>query len=244
MARKAKQTPEPEVVETAVVAGIKGFDKDFRCRGFQFEPGKTYEEPGKPVICQKGFHYCTNPLDIFGYYPPADSRFGEVEGIGETVTHSEDSKVACSKIHIKAEIGLSALIGAGIKFVFNRVDWTKAEQTTDAVRGAASATGVQGAASATGVRGAASATGVQGAASATGVQGAASATGDEGCAVSLGIEGKAKGAKGAWLTLAEWKQDKKYDWHRVNVQTVQVDGKKIKADTFYSLVSGKFVESK
>ena len=62
--------------------------------------------------------------------------------------------------------------------------------------------------------------------------------------MSLGIEGRAKGATGAWLTLAEWKQDKKYDWHRVNVQTVQVDGKKIKADTFYSLVSGKFVESK
>lgn len=71
---------------------------------------------------------------------------------------------------------------------------------------------------------------------------AATNTGKEGCAVSLGIQGKAKGANGCWLTLAEWKYTD-CKWHRIDVQTIQVDGKKIKADTFYILVDGKFQEA-
>ena len=73
-------------------------------------------------------------------------------------------------------------------------------------------------------------TGTQSAATNTGTQSAATNTGDEGCAISLGIGGKARGAKGCWLTLAEWKE-KDNEWHRVDVRTVIVDGKIIKADT-------------
>ena len=108
-------------------------------------------------------------------------------------------------------------------------------------RGAASATGDQGAASATGYQGAASATGDRGAASATGYQGAASATGEESCSVALGYEAKAKGAKGCWITLAEW-ADIDDKWHRIDVRTRKVDGKHIKADTWYQLIEGKFAE--
>ena len=109
--------------------------------------------------------------------------------------------------------------------------------------GAASATGDSGAASATGYSGAASATGDSGAASATGNSGAALATGAEGCACAVGLDGKALGAKGCWLTLAEWKEVKG-ELHRVNVKTARVDGKKVKANTFYTLKGGKFVEVK
>lgn len=66
-------------------------------------------------------------------------------------------------------------------------------------------------------------------------------TGEEGCAISLGIEGKAKGGKGCWLTLAEWKQIESV-WHRVDVQTKLIDGEHIKADVFYQLRDGKFEE--
>jgi hypothetical protein len=61
-------------------------------------------------------------------------------------------------------------------------------------------------------------------------------------ALSMGIEGKASGALGCWIVLAEWKQDKKGNWKIKTVKTAKVDGKKIKPDTYYTLVEGKFVE--
>lgn len=78
---------------------------------------------------------------------------------------------------------------------------------------------------------------------ATGDSGAASATGEEGCACALGIDGRAMGAIGCWLTVAEWTPGKQGDWHRIDVQTVKVDGETIKTETFYKLEGGKFVEA-
>ena len=51
----------------------KGFDKELKCRDFQYEVGKEYEET-KADLCSCGFHACENPLDVFNYYPPATSR--------------------------------------------------------------------------------------------------------------------------------------------------------------------------
>lgn len=57
----------------------KGFDKDLKCRDFQYEIGKTYEEP-TAELCEKGFHACEYPLDVFEYYAPGDmSRYCEVD---------------------------------------------------------------------------------------------------------------------------------------------------------------------
>lgn len=77
----------------------------------------------------------------------------------------------------------------------------------------------------------------------TGYGSAATNTGYEGCAISLGIEGKAQGKNGCWLTLAEWKQSAAGDYHRVDVQTIRVDGIIIKEDVFYQLKNGMFVEA-
>ena len=110
-------------------------------------------------------------------------------------------------------------------------------------QGAASATGDQGAASATGDRGAASATGYQGAASATGYQGAASATGKAGVALAAGYECKAMGALGCAICCVE-----RGEWDGeahpiIAVKAAIVDGEKIKADTWYCLKNGEFVEA-
>ena len=62
---------------------FKGFDKDMKCRGFQFEEGKTYHED-KAVLCNKGFHACERPLDVFNYYRPGErSIYREVELEGQ-----------------------------------------------------------------------------------------------------------------------------------------------------------------
>src|SRR3990167_10782054 len=111
--------PEPvSPVETVIT--YKGFDRDFRCRDFQFEVGKTYEHPGEVKICASGFHACEHPLDVFGYYPPASSRFAEVQQSGSLAWHSEDTKVASASITIKAEIQLSAMVERAVKWVFDR----------------------------------------------------------------------------------------------------------------------------
>ena len=96
---------------------------------------------------------------------------------------------------------------------------------------------------ASGCRSAATNTGYRSAATNTGDRSAATNTGKEGCAISLGIDGRASGAVGCWLTIAEWQRDSNGEWHRLDVQTRRVDGERIKADTFYVLRGGEFVEA-
>ena len=233
--------------------GYKGFNEKFQCtpegKVFQYEVGKEYEFDD-PIWCQRGGHFVENPLAVFEFYPPT-GRFGEVEGDGVLDQTDASTKRVAKKLHIKAELSLSALIGVGVKFILDKVDFTNSREsntgyqsaaTNTGTRSAATNTGERSAATNTGERSAATNTGYQSAATNTGYQSAATNTGVEGCAVSLGIDGRAKGAVGCWLTLAEWKEDSSFTWHRIDVQTRKVDGKEIKADAFYSLKDGKFVE--
>ena len=122
-------------------------------------------------------------------------------------------------------------------------------------RGASSATGDYGASSATGDYGASSATGNCGASSATGYRGASSVSDPTGVAVAWGHEAKAKGCLGAHLILSDWRYtgEKWFDgdyktpydvesWELAGAKMVQVDGEKIKADTYYRCVDGEVVE--
>ena len=190
----------------------KGFDKDLKCRDYQFEVGKEYEEE-KADICNCGFHACENPLDVFGYYPPADSRYCEVD-LDVNDQKSDDSKRVGKHIKINAEIGLPGLIKAGVEYTKDQVDWEHAKVSN---------------------------TGDWSAATNTGYQSAATVTGKESVAMAVGCDSKAKGALGCYLVLSEWKRiDGEY--HIVDVQSAKVDGETIKPDTFYKLIDGKFVE--
>ena len=108
--------------------GFKGFDKDLKCRGFQFEIGKEYEEQ-EALLCNKGFHACEYPLDCFGYYSPADSRFCEVEIEDNGERQNSDTKVCGKKIKIGAEIGIKGLIKAAFEYTKERC--TSAQQGAD-----------------------------------------------------------------------------------------------------------------
>jgi hypothetical protein len=220
--------------------GFKGFDKNLKCRDKQYEIGQTFEE-GEADLCRRGLHFCEYPLDCFGYYPPSESRFAEIEAEEVSDKKGDSSKRVAKKITVKGELSLRGLIEAAVKFTFDMAEWKDDDKATGD-QGAASATGNRGAASATGYQGAASATGDQGAASATGDQGAASVRGENSVAMATGIEGKAAGALGCWIVLADWVQEKNGYWRIKRVKSVKVDGKKIKPDTFYCLCDGKFVE--
>ena len=88
-----------------------------------------------------------------------------------------------------------------------------------------------------------SATGSGGVSSATGYKGASSADNSTAVAVAWGYESKAKGCIGVHIVCAEWKHDNlNNDWVFVGAKMSIVDGVKIKADTYYTLRDGEFVE--
>ena len=124
------------------IKGFKGFNSNFKCRDFQFEVGKTYTTD-KAVICESGFHFCENPLDIWNYYFPSNSRYAEVKGSGKTATHTNDSKVACTHLKVGIEIGLNDIISAGVKFILDKVDWTNNKESNTGDQSAATVEGKQ-----------------------------------------------------------------------------------------------------
>ena len=234
------------------IKGYKGFDKNLKCRGYQFERGKTFEEKEKPMCCNNGFHFCEYPLDVFSYYAPSDSRFCEVEALGDIDKEEKNTKIATNKIKIGAELNFESLTKAAINFIYERVNKEETEETiknknnsiasNTGYSSVASNTGDRSVASNTGDRSVASNTGDSSVASNTGYSSVASNTGKKGIASSIGIEGKAKGSIGTWLVLAEWKVNDDYRWEVKEVKTAIVDGENIKADTLYQLNNGKFVE--
>ena len=123
------------------IKGYKGFDKDMTCRGFQYESGKDYTYDGDIECCRSGFHFCENPLEVLSYYPPATSRFCEVEGSGNSDGENDDSKISVSNLNIGLEIGLSGLIQAGIKFILDKVNYNNNKATNTGDYSAAPNTG-------------------------------------------------------------------------------------------------------
>ena len=101
------------------IKAYKAFDKDLSCRGFKYEVGKEYEETGDIKACEKGFHACPYPLDVFSYYTPAGSRFCEVEQSGK-IDDLESDKVCSSKIRIGAELDIRGLVKAAVSYVKER----------------------------------------------------------------------------------------------------------------------------
>ena len=234
------------------IKGFKGFDKNLKCRNYQYEVGQDFEETGNIKACSNDFHFCENPADIFSYYPPSDSgnlnRYCEVEGTGKIDKDSDDSKIACSKIHISAEIGIKGLINAWVKFILDKVNWDDSKATNTGDRSAATNTGYQSAATNTGDRSAATNTGDRSAATNTGDQSAATNTGyqsaaivdgKDSIAIVTGKDSKAKGVLGCWIVLTERGNRDGETYPILSVQAFKVDGKSIKEDTFYKLVDGK-----
>ena len=174
----------------------KGFDKDLRCRGFQYDVGGEYEKQ-EANICREGFHACENPLDTLRYYRPGDSRYCEVDLEDNGQRESGDSKVCGKKIKIGAEIGLDGVIKAGVRFIFEKCDGAT-EDYASGESGNAAASGWMGNAAASGESGNAAASGTSGNAAASGWMGNAAASGTSGNAAASGTSGNAaaSGARG------------------------------------------------
>ena len=206
----------------------KGFDKDLKCRGYQYEIGGEYTEDSAE-LCKRGFHACELPHDIFNYYAPAESRFCEVDLDATDEQNSEDSKRVGTRIKIGSEISAADIAKISVKAFFDRMQFAEKIASSNTNNA-----GDRGAANA-GDRGAANA-GNYGAAVVR--DGGKAKVGKGGVAVGLGKEAMASGAIGAVLVLTE--RDSRYNI--INAAAVIVDGEKIKANTYYAMKNGEIVE--
>ncbi|EFM0366282.1 hypothetical protein CK34_003908, partial [Escherichia coli] len=154
---------------TKEIVTFKGFNKDLKCRDFQFEIGKTFHHEGKIEACGSGFHACECPFDVFCYYSPADSRFAETISFGVTDREEGgDTKIASASITIKGELTLPQFIQRGIEWIWSKIDKSLEQQIMTGDWSAATNTGYQSAATNTGNRSAATNTGNRSAATNTG----------------------------------------------------------------------------
>ena len=208
----------------------KGFDKNLRCRDFQYKIGGIYEMDGEIKVCNRGFHACESPFDVFDYYTMIDSRFCEVEQDGNISKEDRGTKICSSKIKIKAELKLADMINLGVEWL---KEITSPEKIKTSIKDNSSGNYAQIGSSGYGAKIGSSGNGAK-----------IDSTG-EGCVIMCaGINSVAKASKGSWITLSEWSYSEgKRRYIPICVKTEFVDGEKIKADTYYSLKGGVFVES-
>ena len=203
------------------ITTYKGFKQDLTCRGYQFEIGKTFEHDGKVRACSSGFHSCEYPLDCFGYYPPAESRYAETIAQGDISRDGSDSKIASASITIKAEVSVHQLVTRAIEWIWSKVDRSLEQQVM------------------TGDYSAASNTGYRSAASNTGDYSAAEVSGSHSVAVAFGIESKARASATSAIVLC-YRND---EGELIHIRASKVGENGIKPDAWYTLnADGQFVE--
>ena len=212
------------------ITSYKGFDKNMQCRGFQYEVGKEYEMDGEIKCCKQGFHACKSPIEVWDYYDMLNSRFAEVEQSGKIYEEEKSTKVCSSRIKIKAELKLADIINIG-------VEWLKDITTPSKVKAYCALNDNGDRKKQIGSSGDYAQIG------SSGDYDQIYSTGEDSVIMCAGNSSRAKAKVGSWITLAEWKwSDEKNHHVPVCVKTEYVDGVNIKADTWYQLKNGKFVE--
>ena len=210
--------------------GFKAYDPGLVCRGYQYEEGKTYKKNGHGVCVGGVTHYCVNPFDVLDYYPLVreDCKFSEfttVEAIDEPVT-DDNRKFATSTIKIGVKLGFAGFVKACIDFVYEKTIKNMPSAKVDT--GDSAQIGSSGNYAKIG---------------SSGDYAKIDISGNDSVGAAVGVGSVIKGAVGNWITLAEWVYDSDKQRHiPVCVKSAQIDGKIIKADIWYKLSGGEFVE--
>ena len=249
----------------------KGFGPGLVCRDKQYAENTVFEEE-KAVICENGMHYCKNPMDVLDHYGFLNengeyNEFAEVEPLAEE--HTEDNKKYCTtKLKIGAKLSFNKFLKACIDFTIEKTkidtnfgnsaqigssgdvarigssgDWAQIGSSGDWAQIGSSGDRAQ-----IGSSGDVARIGSSGDVARIGSSGdraQINSTGDDSVICCAGDGSIAKAKKGSWITLSEWVYSKEKDrCIPVCVKTEQVDGERIKEDTFYRLINGKFEEVK
>ena len=193
----------------------KATDKNMKCRGLQYELGKTVEEPVAD-LCNKGLHACTSPLDVLKYYDPGKgSRYFSADAEDVSDKKSDDSKIVCKKLTLEAEIGIPGLVKAHVAYVMEHLNKDYSAATN---------------------------TGRQSAATNTGNYSAATVEGKDSIAVASGFCSKAKACLGSAICVCERGEWDGHTYPLLHVRAAIVDGVTLQPDTWYTLVNGEFWE--
>ena len=204
-----------------VITSYKAFDKNMQCRGFQYEVGKEYEMDGEIKCCNRGFHACKSPIEVWDYYDMLNSRFAEVEQSGKIDKEDNSTKVCSSKIKISAELKLADIIKLGVEWIKDVTSPYKVKTTDKLVDNSGYSAQI----------------------GSSGDYAKIDSTGEDSVVMCAGNKSRAKAKVGSWITLAEWEwNDEKNRYVPVCVKTEYVDGDRIKADTWYQLKDGEFIE--
>ncbi len=200
--------------------GYKGFEPGLICRGKQYEENTVFKE-GEAKPCISGMHFCEDPFEVLRYYSIVDdngdfNEFAEVEAMDEPVT-DDGKKFASTELKIGAKFSFKGFIDACVDFALKK---TKFDSGPDACIGSSGPYACIGS---------------------SGPDACIGSSGKNSVIMCAGIDSKVKAKKGSWITLAEW-QNIDDEWTPVCVKTEQVDGERIKEDTFYRLKGGEFVE--
>ena len=231
-----------------VITSYKGFDKNMKCRGFQYEVGKEYEMDGEVKCCNQGFHACKSPMEVWDYYDMLDSRYAEVEQSGKIDAGENSTKVCSSRIKIKAELKLADIINIGVEWLKDITSPSKVKTDGELNDNGdrRKQIGSSGDSAKIGSSGNSAQIGSSGDYAKIGSSGnyaQIDSTGEDSVIMCAGNSSRAKAKLGSWITLAEWKwSDEKKRDVPVCVKTEYVDGDNIKADTWYKLKNRKFVE--
>ena len=205
---------KPKTPDT--ITAFKGFDKDFSCRGFKYEIGRSYTHDGEISLCQAGFHACEAPLDVWNYYPPTDgNQVAQVELGGVSNQRENDTKRVGKSITIKAALSIPALIAAQIEWTFNAA---KKSEKVNGVEKTVASSGHSSTAASSGDSSTAASSG----------DSSTAACGPNGFACVAGFGGLVKGNAGSALSLGY--QDAR-GRNRIAVGYVGENG--IQADTWY-----------
>ena len=240
-----------------VITSYKGFDKNMQCRGFQYEVGKEYKMDGEIKCCNRGFHACKSPMEVWDHYDILNSRYAEVEQSGKIDAEENTTKVCSSRIKIKAELKLADIINIGVEWLKDITSPSKVKadgalndngdrkkqigSSGDSAQIGSS--GDYAKIGSSGVYAKIGSSGVYAQIGSSGDYAQIDSTGEDSVIMCAGNKSKAKAKIGSWITLAEWEwSDKKNRYVPVCVKTEYVDGENIKADTWYQLKNRKFVE--
>ena len=240
-----------------IIKSYKAFDKNMKCRDFQYEVRKEYEMDGEIKCCNRGFHACKNPLEVWDYYDMLNSRFAEVEQSGKIDEEGNSTKVCSSHIKIKAELKLADIIKVGVEWLKDITSPSKFK-TDGALNdngdrnkqigssGDYAKIGSSGDYAQIGSSGDYAKIGSSGDYAKIGSSGYSAkidSTGEDSVIMCAGNNSIAKAKAGSWITLSEWEwNNEKSRYVPTCVKTEYVDGENIKADTWYQLKNGKFVE--
>ena len=240
-----------------VITSYKAFDKNMQCRNFQYEVGKEYEMDGEINCCNRGFHACKSPMEVWDYYDILNSRYAEVEQSGKIDEEENSTKVCSSHIKIKAELKLADIIKVGVEWLKDITSPSKvnADGALNDNGDRKKQIGSSGNYAKIGSSGYSAKIGSSGYSAKIGSSGDSAKIGSSGYSAQIGSTGEdsvimcagnssiAKAKVGSWITLAEWKWSYEKNHNvPVCVKTEYVDGDNIKADTLYQLKNGKFVE--